>query len=56
MNNWVDLTVYLLRCTGEDWRRNTLLRIVGGLWLVYFALLIVRWRSCRGTETAQSSR
>lgn len=35
------LTVYLLRCTGEDWRRNTLLRIVGGLWLVYFALLIV---------------
>ena len=35
------LTVYLLRCTGEDWRRNTLLTIVGTLWLAYFALLIV---------------
>ncbi len=35
------LTVHLLRCTGEDWRRNTLLTIVGTLWLAYFALLIV---------------
>ena len=35
------LTVYLLRCTGEEWRRNALLTIVGVLWLVYFALLIV---------------
>lgn len=35
------LTVYLLRCTGEDWRRNTLLNAVGMLWLVYCGLLIV---------------
>lgn len=35
------LTVYLLRCIGEDWRKSTLLTAVGLLWLVYFALLIV---------------
>ncbi len=35
------LTVYLLHCTGEDWHRNTLLRIVVAMWLVYFALLVV---------------
>ncbi len=35
------LSIYLIHSTGEDWRRNTLLRIVGGLWLVYFALLVV---------------
>ncbi len=34
------LTVYLLHCTGENWRGNTLLTIVGALWLVYFALLV----------------
>ncbi len=35
------LTVYLLRCTGENRRRNTLVTIVGVLWLLYFALLTV---------------
>ena len=35
------LTVYLLHCTGEDWRRSALFATVGALWLVYFALLVV---------------
>ena len=35
------LTVYLLRCAGENWRRSALLKAVGLLCLVYFALLTV---------------
>ena len=35
------LTVYLLRCAGENWRRSALLTAVGALWLVYFTLLMV---------------
>ena len=35
------LTIYLLRSTGEDWRKSALLTAVGALWLVYFALLAV---------------
>ena len=35
------LTVYLLHCTGENWRKSALLNAVCLLWLVYFALLIV---------------
>ncbi len=35
------LTVYLLRCTGESWRKSALLTAVCLLWLVYFALLTV---------------
>ena len=35
------LTAYLLRCTGEDRRRNTLLTGVGLLWLAYFVLLLL---------------
>ena len=35
------LTVYLLRCTGENWRQSPLLTAVCLLWLVYFALLTV---------------
>ena len=33
------LTVYLLHCCGEDWRTSRLMRIVLGLWTVYFILL-----------------
>ena len=35
------LTLHLLHCAGEDWRRSTLMTAVGVLWLVYFVLLIV---------------
>ena len=35
------LTVYLLHCLGENWRRHPLMAAVGVLWLVYFVLLIV---------------
>ena len=33
------LTVYLLHCCGEDWRKSGLMRIVMTLWTVYFILL-----------------
>ena len=35
------MTVYLLHCIGEDWRKSTLLIAAGTLWLAYFVLLIV---------------
>ena len=35
------LTLYLLRCVGEDRRHSNLYAVVTGLWLVYFALLVV---------------
>ncbi len=35
------LTVYLLHCIGEDWRKNLLLIASGTLCLAYFVLLIV---------------
>ena len=34
------LTLYLLYCTGEDWRRAPVLSAVSVLWLAYLALLI----------------
>ena len=33
------LTVYLLHCCGEDWRRSWLFRTVFAVWAVYFILL-----------------
>ena len=33
------LTIYLLQCCGEDWRKSALFRIVAGLWSIYFILL-----------------
>ena len=35
------ITVYLLRCAGEDWRRSPLFAAVASLWAVYFALLVI---------------
>ena len=35
------LTVYLLHCNGEPWRKSRLLYAVSGLWLVYFVLLVI---------------
>jgi hypothetical protein len=35
------ITVYLLRCAGEDWRHSPLFAVVAILWAVYFALLAV---------------
>lgn len=35
------ITVYLLRCAGEDWRRSPLFAVVASLWAVYFALLVI---------------
>ena len=35
------ITVYLLRCAGEDWRHSPLFAVVAILWTVYFALLVV---------------
>ena len=34
------LTVYLLRCAGEEWRKAPVFAAAGVLWLVYLALLI----------------
>ena len=33
------MTVYLLHCCGENWRRSALFRIVAVLWFVYFIML-----------------
>ena len=35
------ITLYLLRCAGEDWRHSPLFAVVAILWTVYFALLVV---------------
>ena len=35
------LTLYLLHCVGEDWRKSPLFAAVGVLWLIYFALLVI---------------
>ena len=35
------LTVYLLRLSGENWRKSPLMAVVAGLWTVYFALLVI---------------
>ena len=35
------ITVYLLRCAGEDWRHSPVFAVVAILWTVYFALLVV---------------
>ena len=35
------LTVYLLHCSGENIRESRLQIIVGGLWIVYFAILLI---------------
>ena len=34
------LTLYLLYCAGEDWRKSPVLSAVSALWLAYLALLI----------------
>ena len=33
------ITVHLLHCRGEDWRKSTLFKVVLALWLIYFFLL-----------------
>ncbi|MBR1855127.1 MAG: histidine kinase [Lachnospiraceae bacterium] len=35
------LTLYLLHCTGEDWKKNPVIYTAGGFWLIYFGLLVV---------------
>ena len=35
------LTLYVLRCTDEDWKKSPTLYVSGGLWLVYFGLLVM---------------
>ncbi len=35
------LTYYLLRCAGEDWRKNAVFSAASVLWLVYFTLLVI---------------
>ena len=35
------ITLYLLRCAGEDWRHSPLFAVVAILWTIYFALLVV---------------
>ena len=34
------LTLYLLRCAGENWRRSPLMTASAALWLAYFAMLV----------------
>ena len=35
------LTVYMLHCTGENWRKSPLMAVVAALWLLYFSILVV---------------
>ena len=35
------LTLYLLHCCGEDWRKNRTLYLTGGVWFLYVILLVI---------------
>ena len=35
------LTVHLLHCCGEDWKKSALFKAVLALWLIYFCLLVI---------------